>query len=198
MEQWSYLGCQKSNSVSSSKFHHLALLVAQVSRSSNFHHWPLLALLVVLVVGWLSRFQFCHPIVRSLITGGATGSLGSSKQCQNKGNKKSHWEHNITNFTLQPGTSSVSREEMRGTCQHAQCWSRGRRMMLMLDKTVDPCHSLYEAACGGWVMNMSSSVMEEDLETVSVMDNHKLDIDKKIKGDNCCLSSRHHQQFIFS
>ena len=68
----------------------------------------------------------------------------------------------------------------------------------MLDKTVDPCHSLYEAACGGWVMNMSSSVMEEDLDIVSVMDNHKLDIDKKIKGDNCCLSSRHHQQFIFS
>ena len=45
-------GCQTSNSASSSKFHHLALLallVALVSQSSNFHHWPLLALLVALV-----------------------------------------------------------------------------------------------------------------------------------------------------
>ena len=44
---------QTSDSPSSSKFHHLALLtllVALVSRSSNFHHWPLLALLVVLVL----------------------------------------------------------------------------------------------------------------------------------------------------
>ena len=42
--------CQKSDSASSSKFHHLALLVALVSHSSNFHHWPLLALLVALVL----------------------------------------------------------------------------------------------------------------------------------------------------
>ena len=45
-------GYQTSDSASSSKFHHLALLallVALVSHSSNFHHWPLLALLVVLV-----------------------------------------------------------------------------------------------------------------------------------------------------
>ena len=34
----SYLGCQTSDSASSSNFHHLALLVALVSHSSNFHH----------------------------------------------------------------------------------------------------------------------------------------------------------------
>ena len=48
--QWSYLGCQNTDSASSSKFHHLAflaLLVALVSHSSNFHH---LALLVALVL----------------------------------------------------------------------------------------------------------------------------------------------------
>ena len=52
-DQWSYLGWQTSDSASSSKFHHLALLallVALVSSSSNFHHWPLLALLVALVL----------------------------------------------------------------------------------------------------------------------------------------------------
>ena len=41
-------GYQTSDSASSSNFHHLALLSASV---------PL---------GWLSRFNFCHPIVRSL------------------------------------------------------------------------------------------------------------------------------------
>ena len=41
------LGCRTSDSASSSKFHHLALLV---SCSSNFHHWPLLSLFVVLVL----------------------------------------------------------------------------------------------------------------------------------------------------
>ena len=47
------LVCPTSDSASSSKFHHLALLalfVALVFHSSNFHHWPLLALLVALVL----------------------------------------------------------------------------------------------------------------------------------------------------
>ena len=42
-------GCQTSNSARCSKSHHLALLVA-LSHSSIFHHWPLLALLVALVL----------------------------------------------------------------------------------------------------------------------------------------------------
>ena len=44
---------QTSNSASSSKLHHLALLallVALVLHSSNFHYWPLLASLVTLVL----------------------------------------------------------------------------------------------------------------------------------------------------
>ena len=47
------IGYQTSNSVSSLKFHHfalLALLMALVSCSSNFHHWHLLALLLALVL----------------------------------------------------------------------------------------------------------------------------------------------------
>ena len=47
------LGCQTSNSASSSIFHHMALLaflVVLVLHSSNFQHWPLIALLVVLVL----------------------------------------------------------------------------------------------------------------------------------------------------
>ena len=40
------LGCQTSDSASSSEFYHLALLVVLVSHSSNFHHWLLLALFV--------------------------------------------------------------------------------------------------------------------------------------------------------
>ena len=50
VRQWSYLGCQTSDSASSSKFHHLVMLVELVSHSSNLHHWPLLALLVALVL----------------------------------------------------------------------------------------------------------------------------------------------------
>ena len=42
-------GYQIINSACSSKFRHLALLVVLVSPILNFHHWPLLALLVVLV-----------------------------------------------------------------------------------------------------------------------------------------------------
>ena len=45
-----YVGYQTSDSASISKLHHLALLRAQVSSSSNFHHWPLLALIVALVL----------------------------------------------------------------------------------------------------------------------------------------------------
>ena len=60
------LGYQTSDSASSSKFHNLALLVVLVSRSSNFHHWPLLCGASV-ALGWLSGFKFCHPIVRSLV-----------------------------------------------------------------------------------------------------------------------------------
>ena len=45
------LGCQSSDSASSSKLNHLlAMLVALVSHSSNFYHWPLFPLLVELVL----------------------------------------------------------------------------------------------------------------------------------------------------
>ena len=43
-------GYQTSDSASSSKFHHLDFLVALVSQNSNFHYWPLLALLVALAL----------------------------------------------------------------------------------------------------------------------------------------------------
>ena len=41
VNQWSYLGCQTSDSASNSKFHQFTLLVALVSYSSNFYHWHL-------------------------------------------------------------------------------------------------------------------------------------------------------------
>ena len=41
------IGCQTSDSASSSKFHHFALLVALVSHNSNVHHWPLLDVALV-------------------------------------------------------------------------------------------------------------------------------------------------------
>ena len=47
--QWSYLGYQNSDSISSSKLHHMSLLVALVSHSSNFHHWHLCALCCITV-----------------------------------------------------------------------------------------------------------------------------------------------------
>ena len=44
------IGYKTSNSASTLRFHHLsllALLVAVVLHSSNFHHWPLLVALVL-------------------------------------------------------------------------------------------------------------------------------------------------------
>ena len=55
-------GCQTSDSVSSLKFHQLALLVALVLRSSNFHHWPLLALLVAEVLHQLISILLSHSM----------------------------------------------------------------------------------------------------------------------------------------
>ena len=77
---------------------------------------------------------------------------------------------------------------MLGTCQLPKCWSLGRRLMLMSDLSVDPCTSLYDAACGGWVRNMSASRLasRERLDTVSVMDQNKRRIDTKIRGE--CLT----------
>ena len=43
-------GYQTSDSASSDKFQHLALLVVLVSCSSNFYHWPLLPLFVALML----------------------------------------------------------------------------------------------------------------------------------------------------
>ena len=55
----------------------------------------------------------------------------------------------------------------------------------MSDKTVDPCQSLYDAACGGWLTNVTTmSNMNPDLDNVSVMDHNKLNIDKKIRGEH--------------
>ena len=77
---------------------------------------------------------------------------------------------------------------MLGTCQLPKCWSLGRRLMLMSDLSVDPCASLYDAACGGWVRNVSASRLasRERLNTVSVMDQNKRRIDTKIRGE--CLT----------
>ena len=77
---------------------------------------------------------------------------------------------------------------LQGTCQLPQCWSLGRRLMLMSDKTADPCHSFYSVACGGWLANISlhsgpAQPGRGGLENFSVMDESKRNIDRKIKGN---------------
>ena len=93
------------------------------------------------------------------------------------------------NVKIRPGTGTKeARQEMLGTCQLPGCWTIGRRMMLMADLAADPCTSLYDAACGGWVRNVSASRLasRERLDTVSVMDQNKRRIDTKIRGE--CLT----------
>ena len=77
-------------------------------------------------------------------------------------------------------------------------------MMLMSDKTLDPCDSLYDAACGGWIVNVTNTVMNAasgpGLDNVSVMDHNKLNIDKKIKGGHLLFVCQHslQKQLLFS
>ena len=86
---------------------------------------------------------------------------------------------------------------MLGTCQLPKCWSLGRRLMLMSDLAVDPCHSLYGAACGGWLRNVSSSLAgAERLESVSVMDQNKRRVDTKIRGECLTFVTHHNINFL--
>ena len=108
-------------------------------------------------------------------------------------------------WSPQPGSgTSSTRHQMRGTCQLPACWRTGRRIMLMVDTKVagkisvpsskniytihlqaDPCTSLYDLACGGWVKNVTSGRGSVgSLATVSVMDENKLEVDKKIRGEH--------------
>ena len=113
-------GCQTSYSASSSKFHHLAFLMALVSCSSNFLNWPLLALFVVLVLhlGWLSRFKFCHPIVRSLVVGVVTYNL---VQCEK--------QRIMTQFHQNyPPTLSIHHTHI--TTHQGPCWIIVTRLLM--------------------------------------------------------------------
>ena len=94
------------------------------------------------------------------------------------------------NVKIKPGSGlSPPASDLTGTCQLPQCWSLGRRVMLMADQTAEPCHSFYSAACGGWLANISRQEggrgrgREPGLENFSVMDETKADIDRKIKGN---------------
>ena len=93
------------------------------------------------------------------------------------------------NVKIKPGSSlSPSASDLEGTCQLPQCWSLGRRVMLMADQTADPCHSFYNLACGGWLANIShhsgpGARQSSGLENFSVMDERKADIDRKIKSN---------------
>jgi hypothetical protein len=59
--------------------------------------------------------------------------------------------------------------------------------MLKADKLVDPCTSLFQFACSGWLKSAEANVIRagnKDLDNVSVMDQKKVIIDKKIKGES--------------
>jgi hypothetical protein len=59
--------------------------------------------------------------------------------------------------------------------------------MLMADKLADPCTSLFQFACGGWLRSAEANVTRagnKDLDNVSVMDEKKAIIDKKMKGES--------------
>ena len=96
----------------------------------------------------------------------------------------------LPQIKIKPGSgASPAASQLEGTCQLPQCWSLGRRVMLMADQTAEPCHSFYSAACGGWLANISQQEggrgrgREPGLENFSVMDETKADIDRKIKGN---------------
>ena len=53
------------------------------------------------------------------------------------------------------------------------------RIESVSSRQADPCSSFYEAACGGWV---GSRNITRPMDTISVLDQLKLDIDKNIRG----------------
>jgi hypothetical protein len=57
----------------------------------------------------------------------------------------------------------------------------------MSDKLADPCTSLFQLACGDWLrstVDNATRTGNKDLDNVSVMDEKKTSIDKKIKGES--------------
>ena len=53
--------------------------------------------------------------------------------------------------------------------------------MLMADKLADPCTSLFQFACGGWLRSAEANVTRagnKDLDNVSVMGEKEAIIDK--------------------
>ena len=126
----------------------------------------------------------------------------------------------VNKVKIKPGTVSGVLAEVEGTCQLPQCWTLGRRIMTMSDRTADPCHSFFRyrmmtmmmmkmmmttimmmmmmttmmmmmmmicsVACGGWLTNVSRQSVPgggRGLESFSVMDESKSNIDRKIKGN---------------
>ena len=77
------------------------------------------------------------------------------------------------------GSCSWSTPRWRGKylCHHIKIFT--------LHLQADPCTSLYDLACGGWVKNVTSGRGSVgSLATVSVMDENKLEVDKKIRGEH--------------
>ena len=77
------------------------------------------------------------------------------------------------------GSCSWSTPRWRGKylCDHIKIFT--------LHLQADPCTSLYDLACGGWVKNVTSGRGSVgSLATVSVMDENKLEVDKKIRGEH--------------
>ncbi|XP_023320293.1 membrane metallo-endopeptidase-like 1 isoform X2 [Eurytemora carolleeae] len=63
-------------------------------------------------------------------------------------------------------------------CSTHQCLTLAARIESVSSRQGDPCSSFYEAACGGWV---GSRNITRPMDTISVLDQLKLDIDKNIR-----------------
>ena len=176
---------------------HWADTTALVTHNKQDRYWG---------TGVLGCRGTCWLLLQAADHGGEAAAVGRRQQCQDQGEQRDPQPApDLVTWSPQPGSgTSSTRHQMRGTCQLPACWRTGRRIMLMVDTKVagkisvpsskniytihlqaDPCTSLYDLACGGWVKNVTSGRGSVgSLATVSVMDENKLEVDKKIRGEH--------------